>query len=639
MPSRTIHILPEQVASQIAAGEVVERPASAIKELVENSLDAGAHSVWVEIERGGTSLIVVADDGCGMSREDALLSLRRHATSKVREVADLTAIRSFGFRGEALAAIASVAELRMQTRRPDEGCGVEALVNGGEVEQTRDCALAPGTRIEVRRLFYNTPARLKFMKTVATEQAAAAEVLQRLALANRRTAFRFAADGRTIFELPRVASPLERVRHLYGAKLAERMLPFDYRSGPVRLHGLTSMSQESLAAPRLVFTYVNSRPVRDRMLMRAIARAYETLLPRGRHPAVALFIELPPEEVDVNVHPMKTEVRFRRAGQIFELVYFVLRDRLKDQTSSELTPKDSASAREQPASPPPFSDTGAPAIAERSRANQAGRSEAEQTTLQGPHSNKDSGACAQNDESGAGSERPLWLIADSMTNRAMQVPLALGFGRANDNSHDANGVSAGRPVPDYSSLRVIGQLFAGFIALEGDDGLILVDQHAAHERVTFERLRAELRAGGIRVQPMLAPVPFELNPARAAQTMATLPELHAMGFEVEPFGAAALLLKGAPAVFAPSDSRRLLSDMLDSMGENGFRLHGEGAMEEWLKTLACHGSLRVGRVLDTREIASLLEQLDRTEFKTNCPHGRPVHVEFRRTQLERMFRR
>jgi len=240
---------------------------------------------------------------------------------------------------------------------------------------------------------------------------------------------------------------------------------------------------------------------------------------------------------------------------------------------------------------------------------------------------------------GAASERPLRLIADATVIRAAQVPLSFGFTRANDDPRDSNAASAGRPVPRYSSLRVVGQLFAGYIALEGDDGLILIDQHAAHERVTFERLRGELRAGGIRVQPMLAPVPFELNPGRAAQTMAALPELRAMGFEVEPFGAAALLLKGAPAVFAPGDSRRLLSDMLDSMGENGFRLHGEGAMEEWLKTLACHGSLRVGRVLDTREISSLLEQLDRTEFKTNCPHGRPVHVEFRRAQLERMFRR
>src|SRR6516225_945192 len=299
MPSRSIHILPEQVASQIAAGEVVERPASAIKELVENSLDAGAHLIVVEVERGGAALIVVADDGCGIGRDDALLSLRRHATSKIREASDLAAIRTFGFRGEALASIASVAELRMQTRRADDNCAIELQVEAGEVVRTRDCALAPGTRVEVRRLFFNTPARLKFMKTVPAEQAAAAEVLQRVALANCRTAFRFIADGRLMFELPRAASLLERVRQLYGPRLADRMLPFDYRSGSVRVCGLTSMSQESLAAPRLVFTYVNNRPVRDRMLMRAITRAYETMLPRGRHPAVALFVDMPPEEVDV----------------------------------------------------------------------------------------------------------------------------------------------------------------------------------------------------------------------------------------------------------------------------------------------------------------------------------------------------
>ncbi len=625
MPSHIIHILPEQVASQIAAGEVVERPASAVKELVENSLDAGAHSITVEIERGGTASIVVTDDGCGMSREDALLSLRRHATSKVREVADLAAIRTFGFRGEALASIASVAGLRMQTRRPEDDCGVELLVAGGDVEQTRACALAPGTRIEVHRLFFNTPARLKFMKTVATEQAAAAEVLQRLALANRRTAFRFTADSRAIFELPRAASLLERMRHLYGAKLAERMLQFDYRNGPIRIYGLTSMSQESLAAPRLIFTYVNNRPVRDRMLMRAVTRAYESLLPRGRYPAVALFVELPPEEVDVNVHPMKTEVRFRRSGQVFELIYSALRDRLKDQTIDGAVAKGLALAREESAFPSSFCTPAAESLAQPSS-----------VPLTLPMSSHEGGGKVEGGN--AASERPLRLTTESMATRATQVPLGLGFARANDDPR-GNAASGGRPVPHYSSLRVVGQLFAGFIALEGDDGLILVDQHAAHERVTFERLRTEFRAGGIRVQPMLTPVPFDLNPGRAAQTMAALPELRAMGFEIEPFGAATLLLKGAPAVFAPGDSRRLLSDMLDSMGENGFGFDGEGAMEGWLKTLACHGSLRVGRVLDAREISSLLEQLDRTEFKTNCPHGRPVHIEFHRMQLERMFRR
>lgn len=655
MPPRTIHILPEPVASQIAAGEVVERPASAIKELVENSLDAGAHSVTVEIERGGMASIKVVDDGCGMGREDALLSVRRHATSKVREAADLIAIRTFGFRGEALAAIASVAEMRMQTRRSDDDYGVELLVTGGEIQQARECPLAPGTRIEVRQLFFNTPARLKFMKTVATEQAAAAEVLQRLALANRRVGIDFDADSRTIFELPRAASLLERMRQLYGPKLSARMLSFQYRQGSVAIHGLTSMSQESLASPRLIFTYVNKRPVRDRMLLRAIARAYETLLPRGRHPAIVLFIDLPAEEVDVNVHPMKTEVRFRRGGQIFELVYSVLRERLRDQTSS-LAPEPSGEPHEHtastlsplPAPSPEGAKVAAPASIVASRFLAAGMSgvaewrQAHQLN-EGQRASESASEndCATlvNNEAGTPCERPLRLIADSITTRATQVALGFGFTSAKDTWGANNATAAGRPVPRYSSLRVVGQLFAGFIALEGDDGLILVDQHAAHERITFERLRAELRTGAVQVQPLLAPVPFELNSSRAAQTIAALPELRAMGFEVEPFGTNTVLLKGAPAVFAASDGRQLLSDMIDSMGDNGFRLHGQGALEEWLKTLACHGSLRMGRVLDLREISALLEQLDRTEFKTNCPHGRPVHVEFRRTQLERMFRR
>lgn len=383
------------------------------------------------------------------------------------------------------------------------------------------------------------------------------------------------------------------------------------------------MSQESLAAPRLISTYVNNRPVRDRMLMRAISRAYETLLPRGRYPATALFIELPAEEVDVNVHPMKTEVRFRRGGEIFEVVYSALRERLKDQTEVATTGALSQVAE-------PAASRASPFVPE----NGGERAEPHIVAHPAPVSSE----TAEGTEGGAAFPEPrLRLVADSIAARAMQVPLSLGFVRVD--SDDSNGGPGGRLTPQYSSLRIIGQIFAGFILLESDDGLILVDQHAAHERVTFERLRAELRNGGIRVQPMLAPMPFELNPARAPQTIAALPELRAMGFEVEPFGATTILLKGAPAVFGAGDGGRLLSDMIDSMGENGFRLRGEGAMEQWLKTLACHGSLRMGRVLEMREITSLLEQLDGTEFKTNCPHGRPVHVEFRRTQLERMFRR
>ena len=280
---RLIHILPEQVASQIAAGEVVERPASALKELVENSLDAGARAVSVELERGGAGLIAVSDDGCGMGREDAILSLRRHATSKIRDAADLTAIRTMGFRGEALASIASVAQLRMLTRRAADLAGIEIVAAGGEISLTRECAAAPGTRIEVRDLFFNTPARLKFLKTLATEQAAAAEVIARLGIAHWRVAFKLVAEGRVVYDLSRAASTLERMRQLYGAKVASRMLPLDSEHGGARVFGLATISQDSYPTPRMVFTFVNRRAVRDRVLT---ASGLAGL--RHAHPARAL---------------------------------------------------------------------------------------------------------------------------------------------------------------------------------------------------------------------------------------------------------------------------------------------------------------------------------------------------------------
>src|SRR5216684_316502 len=464
MAERLIHILPEHVASQIAAGEVVERPASALKELVENSLDAGARTISAEIERGGSALIAVADDGCGMVREDAVLSLRRHATSKIRDAADLAAIHTFGFRGEALASIASVSRLTLQTRRANDETGVELIVTGGELEQTRACAMAPGTRIEVRELFFNTPARLKFLKTSATEQAAAAEALQRLALANPQVAFRLNADGRTLFDLPRAVSVLERVRQLFGPKLADRMLGFELEDAGMRAWGLLTMSQESFPTPRQVFTFVNRRAVRDRALMRAVALGYETLIPRGRYPAVALFLELRPEDVDVNVHPMKSEVRFRRSGAAFELVYHAVRARLADQNATAGSYPATRAASETPPAlremmRPPVYAGGAPAPLLRGIGDRP--------------------------------ERTLRLVADTQAQRAQQGALRLGFGRGGAAPEATPSPAAiGASIPLYSSLRIVGQIFAGYIALESDNGLILVDQHAAHERVTFERLRA-----------------------------------------------------------------------------------------------------------------------------------------------------
>jgi DNA mismatch repair protein MutL len=372
----------------------------------------------------------------------------------------------------------------------------------------------------------------------------------------------------------------------------------------IRVHGLATMSQESFATPRLVFTFVNGRSVRDKLLSRAVAQAYQTLLPRGRHPAIVLAVELRHEDVDVNVHPMKTEVRFRNSGAVFEMAYRALRNRLSDQTG-EGVPGLTAQVMV------PAPQTGAMAVIPGEPVPVAVSPQ--------PHNHRFTG---------------LRLVPDAPVVPPTQRPLGLGFAR-NDDSLGASPPS----VPSYSGLRVIGQLFAGYIALESEQGMLLVDQHAAHERVTFEKLRAQLRDGGIHTQAMLTPVTIELTPARAAQIQAAVPHLRAMGFDIEPFGATALLLKGTPAVFGAEGGARLLSDMIESMGESGWRLSGQSAFEELLKQLACHGSVRVGRALENPEIHGLLAELDRTEFKTNCPHGRPVHIQFSRGQIERMFRR
>jgi DNA mismatch repair protein MutL len=608
MAERTIHLLSEQVASQIAAGEVVERPASAVKELIENSIDAGARSISVEIKRGGADLIAVSDDGCGMGREDAILSVRRHATSKIRDAADLESILTLGFRGEALASIASVSELGLTTRRATDEAGVSLSTVGGEIVDERTAALAPGTRIEVRRLFFNTPARLKFLKTVATEQGAVAAAVQRLGLANPKVAFRWEADGRTIMELPRAHGLLERIRQIFGGKLAGEMLEFMLEREGGAASGFVSNTQISLATNRMVFTFVNGRAVRDRLLIRAVAQAYATMIPRGRWPAAVLLVKVRPAEVDVNIHPMKIEVRFRNSGAVFELVYRALRDRLADQTSAS------------------------------SLHREATADEAAQATPDG--SDVVAGFPAQPKER---PESRLRLTMDSASALSIeQKPLGLGYGtgpNANAAPMENRAPNPRARIPIYSQLKVVGQVFAGYIALEGDDGLILVDQHAAHERVTFEKLRDELRAGEIRVQSRLVPETVELNPARAGRVQWALPQLRALGFDVEAFGGSALVLKGAPAVFGPEAGPTLLIEMIEGLADGETQMRGEEAFEGLLKQLACHGSIRVGRRLEEREIRELLAELDRTEFKSNCPHGRPVHIEFGRGSIERMFRR
>lgn len=627
--SGIIQVLPEQVASQIAAGEVVERPASAVKELIENSLDAGARRLSIEVAGGGRSLIAVGDDGCGMSPADVRLCLRRHATSKIRTLADLNRIRSFGFRGEALASLASVSRLAVKTRRAQDPCGMMLRALGGDMVDSAECAMAPGTRVEARDLFFNTPARLKFLKTVATEQAAIIDCVQRLALANFEAAFSLTGDERQVLELPPASALLERIRQLFGDEIARALLAFEAAGAEMTVRGFAAHSQISFAGARMIFTYVNQRPVRDRLLARSVSQAYAGLLPRGRYPAVMLFVELPAREVDVNVHPMKTEIRFRRSGAVFEAVYRVLRDRLANQV--------------------PY----APPVA----ANEwSGKSDRESTSPDLNRAPAGMSAPVRADDfatRAGGAAQPLdaqaksgglRLIIDNAPSRHGEVRVPAG---AREPMAEQGQIESGAAVvptrsealPCYSELRLLGQFLAGYIVLEQDDGLLLVDQHAAHERVTFEKLRAELAGGGVRVQARLVAEPLELSAAGAGEVLAALPALRALGFDVEPFGPRSIVVKGTPALFAPSEGLRLLSDLIEGVGEEGLAADSASAFELKLKLIACHGSIRVGRALTEPEMRRLLEELDRAPFKTNCPHGRPVHIRFGLAQIERMFRR
>ena len=638
MAERLIHILPEQVASQIAAGEVVERPASALKELVENSLDAGASAISVEIERGGAGLIAVGDDGCGMGREDAILSLRRHATSKIRDAADLAAIRTMGFRGEALASIASVARMRMVTRRAADLAGVEIVADGGEISLTRECAAAPGTRIEVRELFFNTPARLKFLKTVATEQGAAAEVIARLAIAHWRVAFKLVADGRVVYDLSRAASALERMRQLYGAKVASRMLPLRF---PARRRARLRPRHDQ---PGLL------SDAADGVHFRQPARGARPRAPARGHAGLR------------HADPARALSRGRRVRRDAP------RGRRRQRSSDEDRGALSQLGRGVRGGLPCVARNGSP-IRRRIRRSATRRAaDASQLPKQlradrcfGQHlrtPRRRSAWCPTRRRSRAPSNaRWVWArrVLNGRSSTAASTPPRSATARAGNRGSGAamnGGRRASRParpsrreadserqIPMYSRLRVVGQLFAGYIALEGDDGLILVDQHAAHERVTFEKLRAELRAGGIRVQAMLTPVPIELNPARAPQVHQALGEFRAMGFELEPFGPATLLLKGAPAVFGAEGGARLLAEMIDAMGEDGFRQAAPRRSRNCSSSSPATARCAWAACSDEPEISALLEELDRTEFKTNCPHGRPVHIQWGRGLIERMFRR
>jgi DNA mismatch repair protein MutL len=587
------------LANQIAAGEVVERPASVVKELVENALDAGARRIVVELEEGGMRLIRVTDDGEGMAAEDAPLAFLRHATSKIRDQDDLWRIGTLGFRGEALPSIAAVAAVELVTRRGDAATAVLVHAEAGRVVDVREAGGAAGTMVTVRDLFAPVPARRKFLKSLQTELGHVVDLLTRISLAVPGVHVRLLHQGREITAHPPVATLAERARQVFGAERVRGGRPFaDERLG-IAIEGFAFSPHLSFATARYVYQYVNGRPIRDRALQHAVSEGYASLIPRGRWPGAIVKLRLPPADVDVNVHPAKHEVRFRLAHVVHDSVLGALRRALAGTTG----------LGDGAAQPP---------VATALRTY----------TL---HKEGQSGgspllAGIRREAHGWPTPSPESVVRETAEPASTDPAVAIAT------------PSSEAPLR-YGTLRFVGQVFRGYLVCEGVDRVVLVDQHAAHERVAFERLRAQHRRGAIERQALLLPLTVELDPGQTEAVQRSLGDLAALGFEIEPFGEHAFVVREVPALLGNDDPRLLLEDLADGLAAVGSHLSAAEALETVLGRIACHSVIRVGRGLAPAEVEQLLADLDALAYGSNCPHGRPVSIEFTRGQIERMFGR
>ena len=593
----SIRRLPEHLVNRIAAGEVVERPASALKELVENAIDAGATRIAVALSSGGADRIEVSDDGCGMSPADMALALERHATSKLPDDA-IERVETLGFRGEALPSIASVARLRIESRIRGED-GWARIVDNGKLEKEGPAALPPGTRITVENLFARVPARRKFLRSARSEYGACVDAVKRLAMARPDIGFTLDHDGRrTLSVQPGEDSPA-RVAALTDRGLADNSVAIEYERGGARLGGVAGLPTFNRGIADHQFLFVNGRPVKDRLLIGAVRAAYQDLLARDRHPIVALFIDLATDEVDVNVHPAKTEVRFRDAGNIRGLIIGGLRHAL-DSAGHRSAQRPSAAALGNWTS-----------SADHPRHSGEGRNPA---SLWAP-----------------AAERSWAPAFAGVTDAVREVPAP--FGRAE---------AAVQAPPEAHSFPLgvaRGQVAATYIVAEAEDGRVLVDQHAAHERLVLERMRKAMANGGVSAQALLLPEVVELDEPGCDRLEARTAELAEMGLELERFGPRAMLVRATPALLGAGDVKGLVTDLSDELAAYDEALSLKERLDHVAATMACHGSVRAGRILSVAEMNALLREMEVTPHSGQCNHGRPTWVKLGHGDIEKLFGR
>ena len=623
-PRPSLRLLPPNLVNQIAAGEVIERPAAVVKELTENALDAGAARIDVSIRDGGRSLVSVTDDGYGMAPGDLALAIQRHATSKLPGD-DLTRIGTLGFRGEALPSIGAVSRLAITSRPESADSAWTIAIEGGLVTDPQPAAHPPGTRVEVRDLFYATPARLKFLKSERAEQGHIVDVLNRLAMAHPAVAFRLTGGekargkARRLIDLPAETAALDgdgdagggggalrlaRLGRIMGKEFRENALGVDAAREDMRLTGHIGVPTLNRGNARHQYLFVNGRPVRDKLLFGAVRGAYQDFLARDRHPLVALFLELPPEQVDVNVHPAKTEVRFRDAGLVRGLIVGALKHALAEaghRASTTVSQGALGAFR-------PGAQLGA-------RAGVSGPGYRMPQSMPG-HLAETAAAWQAPPAQAAFAEaaRPGAVAADqTQTAVADHTDYPLGAARA--------------------------QLHETYVIAQTEDGLVIVDQHAAHERLVYERMKAALSNGGVATQMLLLPEVVELDEPAAARLTARAGELAELGLVLEPFGAAAVIVRETPALLGETATQGLVQDLSDELAEMGEAFSLKEKLEEVCGTMACHGSIRAGRRLNLTEMDALLRQMEATPHSGQCNHGRPTYVELKLKDIERLFGR
>jgi DNA mismatch repair protein MutL len=599
----TIRLLPDGVINRIAAGEVVERPASAVKELVENAIDAGAVNIEVRVSEGGRALIQVSDDGHGMSRDDLTLAIARHATSKLPRDDDLSNIATLGFRGEALPSIAAVSRLEISSRQAGGENAWMLSVEGGVAGAPVPAARSSGTTVSVRDLFFATPARLKFLKTERTELGHINDILSRLAMARPDIGFALLDNGREVLRAPAGADLLDnrlaRLTLIIGRDFSENAVEVKAEREGVHLTGYAGLPTYNRATARQQYLFVNGRPVRDRLLAGAVRGAYHDFLGGGRHPVLALFVEISPDAVDVNVHPAKTEVRFRDTGVVRGLIVGSLKRALAEAGHRAATTVSHAALGAVRPGDGSFQPS-LPAHGGASRETYPGAS--------------------------APAMRGLSDVAS-----AYQAPLATPTGEVAEEAPEAG--------EDFPLGAARGQVHGTYIVAQTTDGIVIVDQHAAHERLVYEQMKAALNSGGVARQMLLLPEVVELEESAVARLVARQQELGELGLVLEGFGPGAVIIRETPAMLGEGDVQNLVRDLAEELAEFGETVALKEKLSEVCCSMACHGSVRAGRRLKAAEMNALLRQMEATPHSGQCNHGRPTYVELKLADIERLFGR